>query len=72
MLLHVIEAAVGVDFAANTDARPQPARGALDKVQNVAGLLLLLNVDDPYTGTVGNPKDLAGVEILSAAGGIES
>src|ERR1017187_10494571 len=49
MLLHVVTAASGIDFATNRYPRPQPTGRAVNKVQ-----------------------DLAGVEVLSAAGGIES
>ena len=72
MLLHVIAAADGVDFAPDWYPGAQPTGRALDTMQDVAGLLLLLNADDPYAGAVGDPKDLADVEVLAAAGGIES
>ena len=72
VLLHVIATAVGIDFATNRYPRLQPTGRALDTMHDVAGLLLLLNFDDPYAGAVGDPKDLAGVEVLAAAGGIES
>src|ERR1019366_9671595 len=72
MLLHVVTAAVGIDFATNWYPGLQPTGRAINKVQDAAGLLLLVNVDDPNPGAVCNPKDLAGIVVLAAAGGEES
>ena len=72
VLLHVIATSGGIDFAANRDAGLQPTRRALDKMQDVARLFLLVNIEDPYTSAVSNCIDLSGVEVLAAAGGIES
>jgi len=71
MLLHVIAAAGGIDFAANWYARPQPTGRTIDKMQHFAGLFLFLNVDDADARAVGNRVDLSGVRVLPAAGGIE-
>ena len=58
VLLHVIATAGGIDFAANRDAGLQPTWRALDQVQDVASLFLLLHVEDPYTRAVGEAIDL--------------
>ena len=72
VLLHVVATAFGIDFATDQYPRLQPTGRALDTMHDVAGLLLLLNFDDPYAGAVGDPEDCsAGVEVLAAACGIE-
>src|SRR5271166_6654928 len=70
MLLHVVASTLKIDGPADLASRLQPIRRRFDNMQDVAALLVLLHVGDPYTLSVRFEK--ANIEVLAAAGGIES